>query len=98
MPDCAAAGRPWCPRRRHARRPDSRSRHARGNKYLAREHGNKNPVRGRWRKPETQPYRPTRDIDFLEYGEASKSALARAVDDIASTEVPDDGMLFDLKT
>lgn len=45
-----------------------------------------------------RPYRPTRDIDFLEYGEASKDALARAVEDMASTEVPDDGLLFDLKT
>jgi Nucleotidyl transferase AbiEii toxin, Type IV TA system len=42
-----------------------------------------------------RPYRPTRDIDFLEYGEASKGALAKA---IANTEVEDDGLLFDLKT
>jgi hypothetical protein len=40
----------------------------------------------------------TRDIDFLEYGEASKGALSRAVEDIANTEVPDDGLVFDLKT
>lgn len=43
-------------------------------------------------------YRPTRDIDFLEYGEASQGALARAVEDIASIRVEDDGLLFDLKT
>lgn len=45
-----------------------------------------------------RPYRPTRDIDFLEYGEASKGALAKAIADIANTEVEDDGLLFDLKT
>lgn len=45
-----------------------------------------------------RPYRPTRDIDFLEYGEASKAGLAKAVGDIANMEVEDDGLLFDLKT
>jgi hypothetical protein len=45
-----------------------------------------------------RPYRPTRDIDFLEYGEASKGTLAKAIADIANTEVEDDGLLFDLKT
>lgn len=43
-----------------------------------------------------RPYRSTRDIDFLEYGEASKTALAKAIADIAKTEVEDDGLLFDL--
>jgi predicted nucleotidyltransferase component of viral defense system len=43
-------------------------------------------------------YRPTRDIDFLEHGEASQGALARAVEDIASIRVEDDGLVFDLKT
>jgi len=33
-----------------------------------------------------RPYRPTQDIDFLEYGEASKTALARAIADIAKTD------------
>jgi predicted nucleotidyltransferase component of viral defense system len=43
-----------------------------------------------------RPYRPTRDIDFLQYGEASKGALSKAIADIANTEVEDDGLLFDL--
>ncbi len=43
-----------------------------------------------------RPYRPTRDIDFLEYGDASKDRLARAVADIAGTEVEDDGLVYDL--
>jgi predicted nucleotidyltransferase component of viral defense system len=43
-----------------------------------------------------RPYRPTRDIDFLEYGEASKGALSKAIADIAKAEVEDDGLLFDL--
>jgi predicted nucleotidyltransferase component of viral defense system len=43
-------------------------------------------------------YRPTRDIDFLEYGEASKVGLAKAIADIANTEVEDDGLVFDLDT
>jgi predicted nucleotidyltransferase component of viral defense system len=45
-----------------------------------------------------RPYRPTRDIDFLEYGEASKTALAKAIADIAKTKVEDDGLQFDLDT
>lgn len=45
-----------------------------------------------------RPYRPTRDIDFLEYGEASKAGLAKAIADIAKTEVEDDGLTFDLDT
>lgn len=45
-----------------------------------------------------RPYRPTRDIDFLEYGEASKEALAKAIAEIANTEVYEDGLVFDLKT
>jgi predicted nucleotidyltransferase component of viral defense system len=45
-----------------------------------------------------RPYRPTRDIDFLEYGEASKVALAKAIAEIANAEVEDDGLLFELGT
>lgn len=45
-----------------------------------------------------RPYRSTRDIDFLEYGEASKDTLARAMTDIARTAAPDDGLSFDLKS
>jgi len=43
-----------------------------------------------------RPYRPTRDIDFLAYGDASKDGLARAIADIAQTEVEDDGLVYDL--
>jgi predicted nucleotidyltransferase component of viral defense system len=45
-----------------------------------------------------RPYRATRDIDFLGYGEASEEGLAKAIADIAGTEVEDDGLTFDLDT
>ena len=45
-----------------------------------------------------RPYRPTRDIDFLDYGEASKDALSKAMADITNAAVEDDELLFDLAT
>src|SRR5262249_44815107 len=45
-----------------------------------------------------RPYRPTRDLDFLQLGEASKTALAKAIADIARTDGEDDGLIFDLDT
>jgi len=41
-------------------------------------------------------YRPTRDLDLLGLGEASETAVATAVRDIATTKVGDDGLIFDV--
>lgn len=45
-----------------------------------------------WGAPET---RPTRDIDFLAYGENSPESLARVVREICAVPVADDGIGFD---
>jgi hypothetical protein len=41
-------------------------------------------------------YRPTRDLDLLGLGEASEAAVAAAVREIATTNVEDDGLVFDV--
>ena len=41
------------------------------------------------------PFRPTRDLDLLGYGDSSPEALALTFRDICSTFVPDDGVRFD---
>ena len=41
------------------------------------------------------PFRPTRDLDLLGYGDSSPEALALTFRDICSTSVPDDGVQFD---
>ena len=43
-----------------------------------------------------QPYRATRDLDFLRRGEGSFAAIQADVQAIVSTEVEDDGVQFDL--
>src|SRR5262249_49584430 len=45
-----------------------------------------------------RPYRSTRDLDFLELGEVSKTGLAEAIAEIIKTEVEDDGLTFLLDT
>ena len=41
------------------------------------------------------PFRPTRDLDLLGYGDSSSEALALTFRDICLTSVPDDGVQFD---
>lgn len=43
-----------------------------------------------------RPYRPTRDIDFLRLGDASKESLYQAVVEIAQMPGDDDGLVFDV--
>ncbi len=46
-------------------------------------------VRGGW------PYRPTRDLDLLKFGEGSAEALARIFREVCTCEVEDDALRFD---
>lgn len=41
-----------------------------------------------------QPYRPTRDVDFLCKGESSAEALRTNFTEICQTEVAEDGLIF----
>ena len=41
-------------------------------------------------------YRPTRDLDLLGLGEPSEAAIASAVREITTTNVEDDGLVFDV--
>lgn len=45
-----------------------------------------------------QPHRPTRDLDFLGYGEPTPDRFASLFREICSTAVEDDGLDFDLDT
>lgn len=40
------------------------------------------------------PHRPTRDVDFLAYGDASTDAIVATVRDVCGTEVEPDGLVF----
>ncbi len=42
-----------------------------------------------------QPYRPTRDLDLLSFGESSSDGLVKSFVDICQTEVELDGLVFD---
>lgn len=42
------------------------------------------------------PFRPTRDLDLLGYGPNDPEALANTFKAICSTDVPDDGVVFDI--
>lgn len=41
------------------------------------------------------PFRPTRDIDLLGYGDNSESAITALLRDVCTQAVPDDGLRFD---
>lgn len=43
-----------------------------------------------------QPYRPTRDLDMLGYGEPAPDVLGRIIAEICQTEVEPDGLSFDI--
>lgn len=43
-----------------------------------------------------EQYRPTRDLDLLGLGEVSEAAIATAVRDIATANVDNDGLIFDV--
>jgi predicted nucleotidyltransferase component of viral defense system len=43
-------------------------------------------------------YRPTRDLDLLGLGEATEAAVNAAIQEIVSTPVVDDGLVFDVST
>jgi hypothetical protein len=43
-------------------------------------------------------YRPTRDLDLLGLGEATEAAVNAAIQEIVSTPVDDDGLVFDMGT
>jgi predicted nucleotidyltransferase component of viral defense system len=45
-----------------------------------------------------EQYRPTRDLDLLGTGEATEAAIHTAVREIATTNVEDDGLVFDVAT
>jgi len=42
------------------------------------------------------PFRPTRDLDLLGYGENNAEAIAGTFRSICATQVPDDGVTFDI--
>ncbi len=46
-----------------------------------------------WR---SEPWRPTRDINFLGYGEFNPTAVVEQFRSICSVDVPDDGFFFDV--
>ena len=43
---------------------------------------------------EDQPHRPTRDVDFLGFGDSTQEALQAVFRDICNTPVVDDGLVF----
>jgi hypothetical protein len=45
-----------------------------------------------------EQYRPTRDLDLLGLGEATEAAVNAATQEIVSTPVDDDGVVFDVGT
>lgn len=45
-----------------------------------------------------EAYRPTRDLDFLGIGDPSEQSIDNAIRDIVSTDVQDDGLVFDVST
>lgn len=44
------------------------------------------------------PYRPTRDLDLLGYGEYSDNQLIKLFREICRTKVEPDGLLFDIES
>jgi len=45
-----------------------------------------------------EPYRPTRDLDLLGYGDATPDNLRTAITEICLSEVEPDGLVFDAET
>lgn len=45
-----------------------------------------------------QPYRPTKDLDMLGFGEPSPDVLKKTIADICQTEVEPDGISFDVES
>ena len=43
------------------------------------------------------PFRPTRDLDLLGYGDNDVEAIAGTFRSICDTQVPDDGVTFDIR-
>jgi hypothetical protein len=43
----------------------------------------------------SEPYRPTRDLDLLGYGDATPGNLRTAITEICLSEVEPDGLVFD---
>ena len=44
------------------------------------------------------PYRPTRDIDLLAYGNHDEASVRVAMHEICGISCPEDGLLFDLES